>query len=158
MSLTLAVSGKLPEGVDRKTLAKAVKTVTELVEGPVPDGVINLKLVDDAAIQALNKKYGSSDNPTDVLSFNYHEDGSEPLGGELGDIAISLETAARQALAAQAPLETEVTLLLIHGTLHILGFDHATTEDRTAMDALQLRIMNQLGLTYRNFAWDSSTA
>jgi len=158
VSLALAIAGGLPEGVHRAKLETAVTVASEAVNQPSPEGVINLKLVDDDEIQALNRNYSGIDKVTDVLSFNYTEDGAGPVGGELGDIAISTQTAERQAKAAGTPLETEVTLLLIHGCLHILGYDHGNQGELKRMDQLQVQIMARLNLTYRNFAWDSSTA
>ena len=161
MKLSLAIAGKLPAGVHKQTLEAAARYVGEETAGDnhlVETAIINLKLVDDAEIQALNKKYAGSDKSTDVLSFNYHEDGSVPLDGELGDVAISLDTAKRQAETAGTSLEAEVTLLVIHGCLHILGYDHAAAAERSKMDQLQGQIMQRLDLTYRNFQWDLSKA
>jgi probable rRNA maturation factor len=77
--------------------------------------------VTDPTIHALNRQYRGKDKPTDVLSF--------PLADEiqpflLGDVAISLDTAARQAQRRGHPLQEELQLLLIHGILHLLGYDH----------------------------------
>lgn len=154
MSLKLVVANKLPDGVDRKLLQQAVLAVA----GATPNtlaGTINLKLVDDAEIQALNKKYSGIDKTTDVLSFSYIEDGVEAIDGELGDVAISTETAIKQAKIAETALATEIALLLVHGTLHVLGYDHAASSDQAKVEALQAKIMKQLGLEYRDFKWDS---
>ena len=161
--LRLAVAGKLPDGINQKLLGQAINLVGQTAsERTTDDGrraaVINLKLVDDARIQDLNKKYAGNDKPTDVLSFNYSEDGGQPVDGELGDIAISYQTAQRQAQEAGTTLETEVTLLLVHGCLHLLGHDHAEASELKRMDQLQAEIMKRLGLTYRNFQWDLSKA
>lgn len=156
MPLRLEIAGKLPTGIRRKLLEAALAEIAAQIKSQ--NGTINLKLVDDAELRALNKKYSGNDKATDVLSFSYIEGGSEPTGGELGDIAISTETAARQATVAATSLETEVVLLLIHGTLHVFGFDHASPGDLATMEALQSAIMTSLNLTYRNFAWDSSKA
>ena len=152
--LQLELTSKLPEGVHRSLLQRAVREV--VAQTQPQDGVVNLKLVDDAEIRALNKKYSGNDKATDVLSFSYIEDGVEPVQGELGDIAISLETAASQAEQASTDLETEVVLLLVHGILHILGYDHANADDQAKVEAIQLDVMKALNLTYRKFKWDSS--
>jgi len=154
--LQLELASKLPEEVHVEVLQKAAAEVASCVQ--TQDGIINLKLVDDALIQALNKKYSGNDKATDVLSFSYIEEGVEPVQGELGDIAISLETATRQAEQAGTNLETEVVLLLVHGILHVLGHDHATADDQAKLEALQTSIMKALNLTYREFKWDSSVA
>ncbi|HSX41239.1 MAG TPA: rRNA maturation RNase YbeY [Candidatus Saccharimonadales bacterium] len=118
----------------------------------VPEGNVSLKLVDDAQITALNKQYTGNAYATDVLSFNYQEDGE--TDGELGDIAISLETARRQAIRLKAKLEDEVALLATHGILHVLGYDHGDEPGQKEMEQLQRRIVKQAGFKYRSFKWE----
>lgn len=86
---------------------------------------LTVSLVDDAAIRTLNRDYRGKDCPTDVLAFAMRE-GQRVAGDEtqLGDVVISLQTAARQAQARGATLADEVQSLLIHGFLHLLGYDH----------------------------------
>lgn len=112
-------------------------------------GQINLKLVDDAAIRDLNKEYAGKDEPTDVLAFPYGE------GDELGDIAISVDTAKRQADAAGTTLGEELATLVLHGILHIQGYDHAEQATREEMDRIQADILAKAGVTYRDFNWKS---
>ena len=85
---------------------------------------LSVVIVDDAAIQALNLQWRGKDAPTDVLSFSMREgegDADDPL---LGDLVISLPTAARQAAELGHPVDHELRVLLIHGLLHLLGEDH----------------------------------
>jgi len=118
----------------------------------LPDGVINLKLVDDAEIARLNKQYRGLGAATDVLTFNYAEAG--PVSqGELSDIVISLETAERQAHTAGTQLVDEVGLLVAHGLLHALGHDHQTVTQRHQIDQLQEQVLAAAGLQMRKFAW-----
>jgi len=107
---------------------------------------LSLALVNDAAIHELNKTYRNKDKPTDVLSFPLHErpagwkpkgaKGTEigagfPFDGPIGDVILSIDTARRQADAAGRPLVDELTMLLAHGLLHLLGYDHRNdAEDR----------------------------
>lgn len=113
---------------------------------------VSLLFVDDAHIHELNLEYRGKDAPTDVLSFAL-EEGDEPdiLGGPeetlLGDIIISLETAARQAEEFGHSLEREVTYLTIHGMLHLLGFDHETETDKAAMREREEAILGSMGIT-----------
>ncbi len=158
MALELKVAGTMPAEVNISQLQAAVRAVNKQLGSGSPNGNINLKLVDDNEIQALNKKYAASDHATDVLSWSYIEGGQQPIDGELGDVAISLDTAGRQSRAAGTDLGTELCLLLVHGVLHIAGFDHATIADQQHLDELQAAIMHNLNLTYRNFQWDSSKA
>lgn len=110
---------------------------------PNKTGSINLKLINDSEIRALNKEFAGIDEATDVLSFPYKGD------KELGDVAISLETAERQATEAGIPLSDELGTLLVHGILHILGLDHQDAAGQASMDKYQEAILKAAGLKYR---------
>ncbi|MGN6592737.1 MAG: rRNA maturation RNase YbeY [Terriglobales bacterium] len=101
-------------------------------------GEVGLRLMDDAAIRELNRAFRRHDAPTDVLSF--------PAGapGYAGDIAISLDTARRQARARRHSLDKEVYILLLHGLLHLAGYDHET--DEGAMRRREHELRRDLGL------------
>jgi probable rRNA maturation factor len=105
------------------------------------DAELSVLLTDDAGIHRLNRQYRSKDKPTDVLAFEL--DGGEPGDPKrpLGDVVISLDTAARQAKAKRRPLMAEVTLLLAHGLLHLLGYDHARPAQKRRMDAMTRRLI-----------------
>lgn len=105
------------------------------------DKELTLVLVDDAAIQALNRDHRGVDAPTDVLSYPLAEPDDEgfPDVPHLGDIVISLDTAARQAEAQGHPFEVEVVTLAAHGLTHLLGFDHPTEEAWTTFRKNQAR-------------------
>ena len=104
-------------------------------------------LCDDAFIQQLNAQYRGLDRPTDVLSFG-QEDGEDEGPGPrvLGDIVISLPTARRQAERAGWPVGNEVTLLAIHGLLHLLGHDDETDEGAREMQAKTLETLAACGV------------
>ena len=87
------------------------------------DDELSILLVDDAKIQNLNRQHRNIDSATDVLSFP-QAGGDEFISHMLGDVVISVETAERQATEHQFSLEQELVLLLIHGLLHLLGYDH----------------------------------
>jgi probable rRNA maturation factor len=96
--------------------------------------------VDDAEIAEMNARYRTKPRPTDVLSFAQSEGEPFPPSGAaapghvmLGDIVISIETAARQARERHHSLETEVEFLAVHGCLHLQGYDHRTPPQRRAM-------------------------
>jgi probable rRNA maturation factor len=126
-------------------------------------GVIGVALVTSGEIRELNRVYAGQDRSTDVLSFSYIESEAAPevLTGadsdrpsdELGDILISREHARQQAEAAGTDEDTERLLLLTHGSLHILGFDHQTGAQQKRMDAVQSEVMGELGRPYRDFGW-----
>jgi len=91
---------------------------------------VSILLTTDADIRKLNKQFRSIDQPTDVLSFPQNADEDPPIPGEiiLGDIAVSLDTAQAQAKEHGLTFEEEIILLLIHGILHLLGYDHEISE------------------------------
>jgi rRNA maturation RNase YbeY len=89
------------------------------------DAELSVLLVDDAEMRRLNAGYRGVDKPTDVLAFALREGAGSPLHSELlGDVVISLDTAARQAASRGVPVADEVRLLLTHGLLHLVGYDH----------------------------------
>ena len=112
--------------------------------GGVVEREMALVLTGDEAIAALNAQWRGKDGPTDVLSFPQDEGEAMPLGDEpapLGDVVISLDTAAAQATARGAELLTEVTFLMVHGVCHLLGHDHAEPEEAARMRAFEDRLL-----------------
>lgn len=97
------------------------------------DGEISVLFLDDGEIRKLNKKYRGHDQPTDVLSFALNEGESpDPQPEMWGDIVISVESAARQAEVAACSFESEIARLLVHGALHLFGYDHEGSEESAA--------------------------
>ena len=163
--IDIVVSNDLPAGYDGipgpRWLADAVRQGLAQVLPCDAAGQVSLLIADDAAIRELNRAYRGRDETTDVLSFSAQYAGpwagpgdppatapAQPAGpdffplpdGEpppLGDIAISLPQARRQAEAAGVPLKRELALLLVHGALHLLGHDHYDHAERAAMQALE---------------------
>ena len=102
---------------------------------------LSVLLTDDDQIQKLNEMYRAKDRPTDVLAFAMREGDFSALAGELlGDVIISLPTAQRQAEERGVALLAEVTMLLAHGLLHLLGWDHVTVKQDLAMQAEVARL------------------
>jgi probable rRNA maturation factor len=104
---------------------------------------LSIAFVDDQAIQSLNKSFRGKDKPTDVLSFSQLEGGPEgfsanspvlPFTLPLGDIIISLDTAERQALQHNTTFDEEILRLLIHGVLHLFGYDHDNVPEEDAIE------------------------
>ncbi len=108
---------------DRKRVRRSLLRI--LRELDCSDREITILLTDDAGIREVNRRYLKRDRPTNVISFSAAEEpsfgGTEPL---LGDIVISVETALRDGQAGGLSLEDEIDFLMIHGVLHLLGFDH----------------------------------
>ncbi|MEO7617846.1 MAG: rRNA maturation RNase YbeY [Candidatus Saccharibacteria bacterium] len=151
-TLELEIVGDLPEGLTTEPLQKTFATMLSRME-ELPEGTINLTFVDDAAMRELNHTYSGNDYATDVLSFDYREDGG-PIGEVIGEIAISYETAARQADEAGTSLSDEVALLGLHGILHILGYNHAETGDQEIVQQFQKDFLTASGVAYREFKWE----
>lgn len=97
-------------------------------------------LMDDAAIQELNHQFRGKNAPTNVLSFP----SDEP--GELGDIILSYETIAREAEAQNKTIKAHTTHMLVHGALHLLGFDHMTNAQAETMETIEISVLAQLGI------------
>lgn len=110
-----------------------------------PGAGVSLLLTADAAVHALNHTYRDEDKTTDVLSF---PDG-DPLwpGGPvyLGDLALSLPQATRQAMRGGHAVSAEIQLLVVHGVLHLLGYDHDTPANKAEMWRAQADILRHLG-------------
>jgi probable rRNA maturation factor len=110
----------------------------------MPDAELSVLLTDDAMIRRLNAQHRHEDRPTDVLAFALEEAeaGDARL---LGDVVISLDTAARQAKGRRRPLLSEVRFLLAHGLLHLCGYDHDTAAGKREMDRLTRHLVRAAG-------------
>ena len=101
-----------------------------------PDAQLSILIVDDAGIREINRDYLGKDRPTNVISFAMREgEGGDVQPDLLGDVVISAETAARDAAEAGCSFESELYFLLLHGILHLLGYDH---ERGTAAEARRM--------------------
>lgn len=110
------------------------------------DSELSIILTDDTRLHELNLNYLGIDAPTDVLSFPASETDPETGARYIGDILISIPRAQNQADAAGHPLEAEVQLLVVHGVLHLLGYDHAKPEEKARMWKAQAEVLERLGL------------
>lgn len=126
------------EGRVRSMRASDVRARAErmLAAMRLADRELSILLCDDATIHALNRDYRKKNKPTDVLAFAMMEgEGGGHAPGVLGDVVISLDTAARQAREHARSIEDEVTMLLAHGLLHLLGLDHRDRTEERRMSA-----------------------
>jgi probable rRNA maturation factor len=94
----------------------------------------------DAAMRKLNAEWRGKDKPTNVLSF------PAARGPLLGDIALAAETVAREARLADKPLEDHIAHLIIHGFLHLLGYDHEVERQAEEMEALERSALSRMGI------------
>jgi probable rRNA maturation factor len=116
-----------------------------LLELKLAHAELSVLLTNDAQIHALNLQHRHKDKPTDVLSFPLDEgegaDGAVSGTRILGDVVISLDTAARQARGRKRELLPEVRFLLAHGILHLLGYDHGNPAEKREMTAMTRRLV-----------------
>ena len=122
--------------------AAAAAADAEIAEG----AELSLLLTGDAAIRVLNRDHRGFDKPTNVLSFPGADADEDDPGPLLGDVVVAFETTAREATEAGRSLDDHVAHLLVHGLLHLFGFDHETDDEAEEMEALETEILAGLGI------------
>jgi probable rRNA maturation factor len=109
--------------LDRAGLRRDVRKILELLGTGQQE--LSLMIVDDEGIRTINRDYLRRDRPTNVIAFSLTEgDFGDVNPAVLGDVVVSVETAAREARAARIPVEDAILYLIIHGILHLAGYDH----------------------------------
>lgn len=112
---------------------------------PVDAAGVTIVFVSDRVMRGLNRRWRRTDGTTDVLSFPAEQDHFEKLEGlSLGDVVISVEQAAKQAIEHGLQFDEEVSQLILHGLLHLCGYDHET--DKGGMNRVELRLRRRLGI------------
>ena len=151
MRLLTTELGESAQAMLERALPEAVGALlaAESVEMPSKRHEICIYLTTDAEIREFNRVYRGVDHPTDVLSFGYVSAGdSTPTEHDpipLGDIVISVETALRQAPPNGHSLLSELLMLALHGTLHLMGYDDSTETERATMNARAATTLRRLG-------------
>jgi probable rRNA maturation factor len=140
-------SVKLP--LEKKVLIHAAQLTLDL-ENVATASSMSVVIGDDSFLRKLNHKYRSVDATTDVLSFPSSEPDPDTNSIYLGDVIISLPRAEYQASADGYPLVDELQLLVVHGTLHLLGYDHLKRADKKNMQVAQDKILTRLGVNLAN--------
>jgi probable rRNA maturation factor len=160
--LDIALSVEAPWAADTDWQALAVKAARAAVER-TPHGElltttaaieISVRLAEDAEVQELNRQYRHKDAPTNVLSFpmvqpdlidtiDQNSDDGEVL---LGDIVLAYGVCAAEAAEKGLSVSDHATHLIVHGTLHLLGYDHGTDDEADAMEAIEIAALATLGL------------
>ncbi len=115
-------------------------------QGASAQAVISIVISDDAQLLDLNRQFRGIDAPTDVLSFPADFTDPESGAAYLGDVVISYPRVVAQAQSGGHTPEAELQLLIVHGVLHLLGYDHGNDEDKAAMWAAQSEILNALDI------------
>lgn len=133
-AIRVVVETRLGRGITREEIEDRLSKMIRKLK--LQDAELSVLLTGDDQIQELNRVYRKKNKPTDVLAFPQHdEDGEAPHGGPrlLGDVIVSIPTARVQARVAKRAVIDEVTMLLAHGLLHLLGWDHDTDRKERAM-------------------------
>jgi probable rRNA maturation factor len=141
---------------DAEALAtRAVEAAFAVADNP-PRGPVEISLLlsDDASVQDLNRRWRGLDKPTNVLSFPASAPRSPDGIHALGDLVLAWETVAREAEQEGKPVADHVTHLVVHGTLHLLGYDHEIEHEAEAMEAREVEALARLGIAnpYRDIA------
>ncbi|HXL73565.1 MAG TPA: rRNA maturation RNase YbeY [bacterium] len=141
-----------PKPVPDVWLKRLTTLTVKRVKGAVFENKAELSIVltGDAEVKRLNRIYRAKDKTTDVLSFPLLEGKTFPMGQRktiiLGDVVISVPQTKRQALEAGKPFKSELALLVIHGVLHLLGYDHMRLDEGKKMFALQDSLLKKFGV------------
>jgi probable rRNA maturation factor len=139
----------------RQIATRAIGAAIRQAE-PVADGELSLVFTDDDHIRALNRRFRGKDVPTNVLSFPAA--GGDRFGPLLGDIALAQETVAGEAADQGLTIEHHLTHLIVHGFLHLIGYDHETEADAAVMERLETAILAGIGVADPYADGDSSKA
>lgn len=133
---------------DAESLAERALTAAWDVVGSAGAAEVSVVLIDDARQQLLNRDYRGFDKPTNVLAFSTDMD-TPPKGAPrlLGDITIAYETTAREAEAQDKSLANHFSHLLVHGMLHLVGFDHESKADAEKMERMEIAVLDGLSIS-----------
>ena len=136
----------------KKNFETALLQTCEALELPEREFAVAVSFVNDAEIKTLNAQFRHKDKATNVLSFPMIDDFSDldaqpkQLPIELGDIVLAYETIAQEAALEDKQLADHVSHLLVHGLLHLFGYDHMTKKDEKEMEALEVAILSEIGI------------
>lgn len=139
---------------EKKRIKKLLE-FTAQAEGLSEDIEVSITLVNDVEIQEINRDYRQIDQPTDVISFAFQDEDTDDLIAYestdkpptmLGDLIVSVETAERQAADYNHAYERELSFLIVHGFLHLLGYDHSHKKDEQIMFTKQNEILEAFGI------------
>ena len=160
-SVHVAVDPAFTHQVKKAALRHAAQAALESVTGKAR-GELTVYITDDARVHELNRTYRHVDAPTDVLAFRLVQDSAvgpsddglpfDPLAeaaGYLGDVVISYPTAAEQSTAYGHSTDEELQMLVAHGVLHLLGYDHEQPEERKEMWRLQSVVLDRLNISWK---------
>jgi probable rRNA maturation factor len=144
----LIEAGDWPGGSTLSNLAETAvaAAAAHVSKAILPSAELSLVFTDDAHIQVLNRRFRDRDKATNVLSFPAGMAQNSQFGPLLGDIVIARETVAAEARAEGLTIEAHLTHLIVHGFLHILGYDHETEAEASVMERLEAAILADIGI------------
>ena len=151
MSVDIDIVDPLWDSVSdvRTVVERAVAAALDCLEASDALGPVAVRLSNDREVQELNRTFRGKDAPTNVLSFPAPENansGHFPDEPSMGDIILALETVRREAEIDGKKFESHVAHLVIHGVLHLAGFDHEEHEDAEEMESLEIEVLRRLGI------------
>jgi probable rRNA maturation factor len=139
--VNVEASASIPNPDAAALVERAARAALE--DRGVTEGAVSLTLLDDAAMAAMNRRWKDRDGPTDVLAFALHDPDEAPMG----DVYLGVDRAVAQAAELGEPAGRELARLAVHGTLHVLGWDHPDEgREASEMWAHQERILAGLGV------------
>ena len=140
------ISNLTEEKIDINNLNEIILRTSEMLD--VKNSIVSIVLIDNKRIHEINKQYRDVDRETDVISFAFMDEEINPNSDltNLGEIYISLEKAHEQAIEYNHSFKRELSFLLVHGLLHLLGYDHMNKEDEEEMFSLQEEILHSLNI------------
>jgi len=133
------------------TVRAAIAAAAETIPAA---GEMSVVLTDDAAVRILNRDWRGIDKPTNVLSFPASTPKAKGIPALLGDVIVACETLTREAAEEHKPVQHHLAHLVVHGYLHLLGYDHQTDSEAEAMEGLERDILARLNIAdpYRDYA------
>ena len=148
LEMSLEIEG-FDDLVNEEEIREYVEKVLEKEYDSKAPVYVSLLFTGNDEIQVINREYRDKDQPTDVISFAYHETEDFDIGpyDTLGDIVISLERVVEQAKEYNHSPKREIFYVLTHGILHLLGYDHIEEEERKEMRAKEEEILGSFGYT-----------
>lgn len=153
MNIFVGVDPEFTGSVDAQKLEQAIQATVQHVAPEQMTAGVSVSVANSETVRRLNQQYRGVDAPTDVLSFGNESDPDFPdaepdSAGYLGDIIIAGPVAVAQAAAAGHSTAEEILLLTVHGTLHLLGFDHNSAAAKARMWDAQEQVMDLLNLSH----------
>jgi probable rRNA maturation factor len=144
----LVEAGNWPsEAILRRLVEKAIGATIDTAAPPINKAAeLSLVFTDDKHVKELNRRYRTKDNPTNVLSFPASRSIPDAFGPLLGDIVFADGVIAREAANGNLELDHHLTHLVVHGFLHLLGYDHGSDREAAMMEKLETAILARLGV------------